>query len=338
MNYKKIVGLLLVGIIILSIMIAYIGPEQIFDSIKEANIYYVLLAILLQFIIMFLWNYRWSIISTELNIKHNILQLFAILIVGLAINDLTPSGRSGGEPVRAYILSRTSGASFKQTFATVMSDKIFDTFPFMILAIFAMIYLIFTVHISQMMLYTLIIALTFFILALLFLIYICFNEELGVKVINWVFTQLDRFTSRDFSKYHSKALYALTGFQKNLKYLMKNKKLFIVATIISFLSWFLELVRVYVVFLAFGTNVSLGMIAAVFLVSTLVGIIPALPGGLGSIDGLMILLYSVSGISASISTAATIVERAISLWMVLILGIIILPYFGTGVLDKVEMT
>ncbi|RAP46214.1 MAG: hypothetical protein BZ136_07785 [Methanosphaera sp. rholeuAM74] len=338
MDYKKMVGLLLVGIIILSIMIAYIGPEQIFDSIKKANIYYVLLAILLQFIIMFLWNYRWSIISTELNIKHNMLQLFAILIVGLAINDLTPSGRSGGEPVRAYLLSKTSNASFKQTFATVMSDKIFDTFPFMILAIFAMIYLIFRVHISQVMLYTLIIALTFFILALLFLIYICFNEELGVKVINWVFTQLDRFTSRDFTKYHSKALSAIMDFQKNLKYLMKNKKLFILASILSFLSWFLELVRVYVVFLAFGTNVSLGMIAAVFLVSTLVGIIPALPGGLGSIDGLMILLYSVSGISASISTAATIIERAISLWMVLILGIIILPYFGTGVLDKVEMT
>lgn len=80
---------------------------------------------------------------------------------------------------------------------------------------------------------------------------------------------------------------------------------------------------------------SLGMIAAVFLVSALIGIIPLLPGGLGSIDGVMILLYSMAGISSSISTAATLIERMISLWMILILGIILLPFFGTGALDQV---
>lgn len=118
---------------------------------------------------------------------------------------------------------------------------------------------------------------------------------------------------------------------------MSDRKLLIEATVISFVVWFLELLRVYIVFLAFGVNVSLGMIAAVFLVSTLIGIIPALPGGLGSIDGVMILLYSMAGITASVSTAATLVERMISLWMVIIIGVILLPFFGTGVLDKVDL-
>jgi uncharacterized protein (TIRG00374 family) len=117
---------------------------------------------------------------------------------------------------------------------------------------------------------------------------------------------------------------------------MEDKKVLLEATIISFIVWFLELFRVYLVFLAFGVNVSLGMIASVFLVSCLIGVIPALPGGLGSIDGVMILLYSMAGISASISTAATLVERMISLWMVIVIGVILLPFYGSSVLEHLE--
>ena len=84
-------------------------------------------------------------------------------IIGLAINDLTPSGRSGGEPVRAYLLSKSSNESFKTTFATVMSDKIFDTLPFMVLAIFAISYLMFTLHLGTALFTFLLFALLIFI-------------------------------------------------------------------------------------------------------------------------------------------------------------------------------
>ena len=95
--------------------------------------------------------------------------------------------------------------------------------------------------------------------------------------------------------------------------------------------------RMYLVFMAFGVQVSIGMVAAVFLLSTLVGMIPTLPGGLGAIDGVMILVYSLSGIPPFISTAVTLVERLISFWMVSVLGLLTLPYFGTGVLDEVDI-
>lgn len=97
-------------------MVLFIGPEHIIEALKTANINYVILAVVIQFIILALWNTRWSLICKSLDIPHNMLSLFAMTIVGLAINDLTPSGRSGGEPVRAYILSKKSSESFKKTF------------------------------------------------------------------------------------------------------------------------------------------------------------------------------------------------------------------------------
>lgn len=336
MDYKKVVALLAVGVIFLLLMVMLVGPGQIWDALKTANIYYVILAIIIQFVIIWLWNTRWSIICKSLDIPHKQMPLFAMTIVGLAINDLTPSGRSGGEPIRAYLLSRSSSVEFKKTFATVMADKLCDTFPFMVLAIFAISYLMFYLHLSTALFSLLMIALVVFIIALIFIIFICINESFGIKTIQWVFRQLRRFISRDLDKYEDIATTSLVGFQSSLLYLMNDYKLLAWASVISFVVWFLELLRVYVVFLAFGVHVSLGMIAAVFLVSTLIGIIPILPGGLGSIDGVMILLYSLAGVSTSISTAATLVERMISLWMVIIIGVILLPFFGAGVLDYVD--
>ncbi|MDO5824842.1 MAG: UPF0104 family protein [Methanosphaera sp.] len=337
MDYKKILGLLVVGIVILVGMVMYIGPSKIISSIKTANIYFVTLAVIIQFIILILWNKRWSMICNSLDIPHSQLSLFAMTIVGLAINDLTPSGRSGGEPVRAYLLTKSSSVDFKKTFATVMGDKLFDMFPFMVLAIFAVAYLMLYLHLNSMLFSVLLVALVLFILILLFVIYISINEEFGLKTVKWVFRQVRRFISKDLKKYEKKATSSLIGFQNSLRYIMQDRKLLLEATAISFFVWFLELLRVYVVFLAFGQTVSLGMIASVFLVSSLIGVIPALPGGLGSIDGVMILLYSMAGVPASISTAATLVERMISLWMVIIMGVILLPFYGKDALEQVDM-
>lgn len=334
MDYKKVGILMAIGILVLLVLVMIIGPDQIVTALQTANIYYVLLAVAVQFIILILWNTRWGIICNSLDIPFKPVSLFAMTIIGLALNNLTPSGRSGGEPVRAYILSKNSDVDFKRTFASVMGDKMFDTLPFMVLAIFSIVYLMIYVDLGTTLFLLLLLSLLLFIVALAFIIVLCFNETIAINTVKWVFRLIKRFTHRA-DKYEETVLTSLVGFQNNLKYLLKDKRLLIIATSISFLVWFLELIRVFIVFQAFGVHVALGMIASVFLVSALIGVIPLLPGGLGSIDGVMILLYSMAGISASISTAATLIERMISLWMVLVLGVILLPFFGAGALDEI---
>ena len=52
----------------------------------------------------------------------------------------------------------------------------------------------------------------------------------------------------------------------------------------------------------------------------------------------MILFYSAAGISTSISAAATVIERLISFWMATILGLVILPHYGSSLLDKISFS
>ena len=62
-----------------------------------------------------------------------------MVLVGLAVNNITPSGRGGGEPVRAYILAREGDYPMEETFAAVVADRALDTFPFVFLAILTII-------------------------------------------------------------------------------------------------------------------------------------------------------------------------------------------------------
>ena len=89
--------------------------------------------------------------------------------------------------------------------------------------------------------------------------------------------------------------------------------------------------------MAFGAQVNPVVIGEVFILASLAGMIPLLPGGLGAVDGIMIVFYSAAGITASISAAATVIERLISFWMATIIGLVILPYYGSSVLDKISL-
>ena len=105
---------------------------------------------------------------------------------------------------------------------------------------------------------------------------------------------------------------------------------------LSFVIWILEILRVFVVFLAFGANISPIVIGEVFILASLVGMVPLLPGGIGAVDGIMIFFYSGAGITSTISAAATVIERLISYWMTTILGLIVLPVYGASVLDSLS--
>ena len=131
---KKTVLLLLFSLAILVVILWFVGIEEIIAALKFADLRLILVAVLVQFFVFYLYTLRWRIIA----------KLLPITLVGLAANNITPMGRGGGEPVRAYILSRDIGVTMEESFATVVADKALDTFPFVFLALLTIIGATFT--------------------------------------------------------------------------------------------------------------------------------------------------------------------------------------------------
>ena len=327
---------MLAGIGILVLMVLFIGLDQIENAIKMANPWYLALAVLIQLAIYGLWTERWAVTTSSLGISIKRRHLLPILLVGLAINNLTPSGRGGGEPVRAYILGKYSGSPTENAFATVMADRGLDTFPFIALAIITIIGAVFYFKMPQWMVIVLIIGLVALIALFMLALYMSINREFGDKTTRFILRIIKRFSKKRHDKIEKRAINAVEGFQNSIRIMLKDRRVFMYGIPLSFIIWMFEILRVYVVFLALNINAPLEIIAAVFVISTLIGMVPLLPGGLGAVDGMMILLYSYAGIPPSVSAAATIVERLISFWMTTILGVAIMPYYGADAVEKLS--
>jgi len=132
---KKSVFFIILSFAILAIMLYLVGINQIISTLKTANPTLILAAIGVQILVYILYTLRWKSFVHMANINVGFRQLLPMTMVGLAVNNITPSGREGGGPVRAYILSRGSDSKLKNTFATVMADRMMDLMAFVVLAV-----------------------------------------------------------------------------------------------------------------------------------------------------------------------------------------------------------
>lgn len=334
MKNKKVLIFLLFGLVIMAVMLYFIGIDEVIEALKLSNLWLVLLAIVIQIFTYFLYTWRWNIINKTADMDLGIKKSLPMVLVSLAVNNITPSGRGGGEPVRAYLLAKEGHFKFEDTFATVIADRALDTFPFVILAILTIIGIIFTFSLDIKLIAFLVIMVTLITVGVILLLYVCINEAFGVKLTSWIIKIVSRFYKKFNEDTEERIIDAVKTFQARMNALLREKSIIYYALPLSFVIWIFEILRVYVVFLAFGAKVSPIVIGEVFILASFVGMVPLLPGGLGAVDGIMILFYANAGITASLSAAATVVERLISFWMTTFIGLIFLTMFGTSVLDK----
>ena len=334
MKNKKVLIFLFIGLAIMGVMLYFIGIDEVIEALKLSNLWLVLLAIVIQIFTYFLYTWRWNIINKTADMDLGIKKSLPMVLVSLAVNNITPSGRGGGEPVRAYLLAKEGHFKFEDTFATVIADRALDTFPFVILAILTIIGIIFTFSLDIKLIAFLVIMVTLITVAVILLIYVCINEAFGVKLTSWIIKIVRRFYKKFNEDTEKRIIEAVKTFQARMNALLRERSILYYALPLSFVIWIFEILRVYVVFLAFGARVSPIIIGEVFILASFVGMVPLLPGGLGAVDGIMILFYANAGITASLSAAATVVERLISFWMTTFVGLIFLTMFGTSVLDK----
>ncbi len=333
MKHKGII-LIIIGVAALAGMIIFIGPGEIEGALQRADLLYVIMAVILEFLILWLLTLRWSITTRAVSIDVRKRHLFPMLLVGMAINNLTPSARGGGEPVRAYMLGKYSRASMESSFATVIADRGLDTFPFIFLAILTIVGIVLYFNLALWMVALLIVSVVIVVAAFFLALYVSVDRESGERIVNWALGIVKRFYRRNYAKIEARVRGALREFQSTMRIMLADRNVLIYGIPLSFILWFLEILRVYLIFAAFGAPVSILVIAEVFILATLIGMIPLLPGGVGAVDGIMIVFYAAAGVSPSVSAAVTVVERLISFWMVSAMGIAVLPYFGSSVAEK----
>jgi glycosyltransferase 2 family protein len=96
----------------------------------------------------------------------------------------------------------------------------------------------------------------------------------------------------------------------------------LVGTALSFFSWGLECAGVYLCAVGLGVDQPFLLIVFVFALSSLVGVLSMLPGGIGAVEaGLYGQFVAVANLSTGVAGALTLVIRLATLWFATLLGI-----------------
>ncbi len=333
---------LLVSIAIVTLLFAgifiWLGPQNVWNALTKAKPEYLALAVLVEAIDLFFLNIRWHVFVKPVYPKIRIRDTMQLSLSGAAVSNITPGGRVGGEPLKAYFMKRVWGISYSASFATIVVERIVDMFAFMIISGIAILYGVYLVHLSKTVMALLITAFLFSASILLGLWYFTLRKKIKTSKINrflakhnWIMKRIPvlNYYEKELEKYVNK-------YYDYVFEIANNKRVMVTGFIFSTIYWLLEMTRAYTIFLALGVNASFPIIALAYIFSTVVGSLPVSVGGVGLTEGTMIVIYSASNINTVIASLETMIDRLLSYWLLMIIGLPIAGYLGLKPGEEIE--
>ncbi|RLJ01031.1 MAG: hypothetical protein DRP06_00535 [Candidatus Aenigmatarchaeota archaeon] len=307
---KKLIGLLL-GIPLFFGVIFFFGGTEILTVLLGVNPYYFGCAVLVQIIIVLLYALRLKLIVSEQGYKIGFGRILKILSAGMAINQLTPIVKAAGEPVKMHYLSKSGMPVTKAGAATVVEISS-ELISFYVFLFFSVLFLSFEKYLSQDFLYAGGMVFILFAAGMVISFKFLLNED-----------KLERVFGKLLIKYFKKdAKLSTKIFTSSLKHLFTCRKLGFKIFSISFFCRFLDIVRVYLLFEALHFSSPLTFALVLWVVGFMFSMIPWLPGGLGLVEGGTIPVLMLLGISASISSSSILLERLLTFWFIILIGVV----------------
>jgi len=299
MKIKSII-LKLAGIILFIVILSRIDLKNFFELLKDINLYYFIIAILLLFPILFIKAYRWNYLKKTQNINYKLSDSILMYGSGIYIGLLTP-GRIGDLIKVLYL--QNDGNSAGKSFVSVFIDRLADLLFFII---FGYVGLFFFIHLFRKQVYILSFI---FIILLLIVIFAASNKKIAKGMLRNIF----RFVIPE--KYKEKIKVNFNDFYRDLKIL--NKKTIINIFLLTILTGLIYFFQIFLLAKALNINISFFYLAICSAIACLMTLIPVSISGIGTRDITLIFLFSFLGISSESAVAISMLTLSISIIMAL---------------------
>lgn len=319
---------LVVSLILIIFLILWIGPNNILKALKTANWRFILLAIFIHLAAVGIRSIRWGfIIKQPTEFKKN----YIVKTIGLFAGNFSPM-RTAGEVMNAVAGKKINKISLSEGLSAGLTERFFDSLIvgfLLILSALLIVKIRFVAIIGGLL-----------SLGLVFFIYLInWREKSGLWIYKKIHPILSRFSIGEDALDNIYQKFT-QGIKRMIEYTHSfssfNNLAFV--CLLSMISWILECIRLYTVFYAFNLKISFVVIIIIFLLANVVGILTALPGGMGSIEISLTGLFVIFGVPGTLAGSVALVDRLVSFWVVTILGIIFSSYYARDILDEIKDT
>ncbi|MGB3635669.1 MAG: flippase-like domain-containing protein [Rubrobacteraceae bacterium] len=294
---KNFVLALILGVAVYLALAVLTGFEDLREALGQFRwsfIPMILGLVFISYIGRFLrWLYYLRVLRVSVPLKENV----AIFAAGLS---MTISPGKLGEVLKSVFVRQVAGAPVARTAPTVLAERVTDG--------------------TGMILWGLLGALAFSFGPGLLLAFLAFTI-FGIAVLRS--KKLSLLAERLLSKVPLLKRFApyLGDFHGASSELLGIRSL-IVTTAISFVAWGFEILAVYLCAVGLGVEVPFLTVVFIFAVSSIVGVMSMLPGGIGPAEaGLAGQFIALAGLSDGMAAALTIIIRLATLWFAIVLGI-----------------
>jgi uncharacterized protein (TIRG00374 family) len=319
---KKIVPLFLLGVAIVVALIALTGIGKIVGVMARVDVAVYSLAFVIQTLALLVLLVRWKIIASALDLRIRTGKMFPILLSSVFVNTVVPSARLGGEPLRAYTLSRLCGVPLDEGLATIAVDRALDTLPFIGITLAAFAVVLLTWHMPIYALISLAVVVMAATIVMSAFAYVCLRPRAAERLASWIVKRFGRLAKRfgRLEDLEDKTRAFAEDFGRGVLVILHKRRHIAPALLLSVIYWLQYLLRMYVVFIALGQPISFGAIGIATVVGLLLHAIP-LPGALGIVEGFYALIFRTSGIPASVAVSAALLDRFVSFWYTALLSV-----------------
>jgi len=317
MNSKrlKIAGLFTFGVALLIIIYYLIGLEKIMYQISRLNLFYYFIAIIFIFLTILSWAMKWKVFIKNSGYDAPILSLLGYLFVGIAINNLTPVAKLGGEPFRIYLLKKRNRVPSRIGSATVLAELTIELILSFLFVIGSILLIVISGQSPIWLNVILIIFLTLSFIAFGFLFGIYSKKRFISRLILWFTKKIKKI-----KPFESSILKWYDEFQESFKKSLEDRRTFYHAFVYGILMKFFDMMKFLFIFWALGYHVNILEIVIAMGMMTILMSVPITPGSLGILEAGMISAFTLIGIPVGIAASAIFLERLIWFWGVLCIG------------------
>lgn len=310
MNKKLLLGIGL-GIVLIYFSVRGIDFNETIANLKKVHLGYAGLSLFFILFMQALRSYRWGVILQPME-KISQFTLFAATSVGFLAIAAIPARI--GELARPYLIAKKSSIKMSSALGTVVVERVLDSLT--VLAITVAV-VILQKNLPNWMITS---GIIFFILTLFmiaFVLGLVWRKETTIKIVNRILRPLPGKLAEKADK---TIRHFIDGFQ-----VITDVKRLLYLLFLSAVVWLVDIAAIYALFLAFGFDLPI-LAAFVVMVFLIAGIAIPTPGFMGTWHAACILGLSLFSIARPESLPFALVYHFLAISVVIILGMIFLPF------------
>lgn len=322
MKKKAILGLALSALLVW-LSVRGIEFRGVSDGFRAMHFGYVFVAVALMLLMQWLRSVRWGLILKPIA-KVDQLTLFSVTSVGFLAIVAIPARL--GELARPYLIANKSSVPISSALGTVVVERALDGLSILVVTVTALLFTPLPPWLFRSSALFLLATLVLFAAMILMIV----RRDASLRFLSPLIRRLpDRHAATVNRLIH----HFIEGFR-----IMVDPALLLMGTLCSIVIWLVDVLIIYLLFLA--SNLPLPVSAAfVLMIILIIGIaIPTAPGFIGNWHYSCILGLGLFGIAKTDALTFAIIYHALSTGIVVLLGLIFLPFNSFSVADLRRQT